>query len=609
MRVDGDISIWLNFFLSRFLWARFQLDHICKQGNEAQVRAQLTKLPRGLQNTYERIWKKITNAEATERDWAMKTLGWVLVAEVPLAPELILEATAREPLLALNRGRMASSIEYLVQACCNFVTLDRNTNRLRFIHYSVQEFLREKEEFYFAAECAAEVCLTVLCDQRLPLKTLPGDLPQTGATLHLHAVHHWHQYCTLWEVIDERRGHLIRRFLLGDGTFDCWRETRFDWQDPVKSVYGAAAYLNLPVILQYLQQLGAQDDGFADDQSTALIVAARAGHVQIVKVLLDIGADVNVRPGSERPRLGGHGEYDTPLAAATTSGSEELVSLLLSAGADVSAAGGSALLGAVSCGSEGIVELLLDAGADPNTNSSRSRPFGNPLDFAAIKGSKKMVELLLQAGARLDADGFIFARTLQRGHNHLMEPMINAGANPNGADRGRGTPLSLVTGSPEAVQLLLDAGARPDAGGAALRKAVQRCSERCVELLLSSGADPNAVVDESCETALMLSVRQCNRRIPSRAQEDRRRDAEQAALVGAFPRLPHTNPYWAAEKVALRAATQEKIMKLLLNAGADVNALSKGWGTSSHQAVSNSTQQAVELLSAGNGLGHCYRTR
>ena len=60
---------------------------------------------------------------------------------------------------------------------------------------------------------------------------------------------------------------------------------------------------------------------------SALTVAAGKGHFEVVKFLLDSGADANVK---------GRNRY-TPLMSAAWSGHEEIVKLLIAEGADVNA--------------------------------------------------------------------------------------------------------------------------------------------------------------------------------------------------------------------------------------------------------------------------------
>jgi ankyrin repeat protein len=90
----------------------------------------------------------------------------------------------------------------------------------------------------------------------------------------------------------------------------------------------------------------------------AVLWKQRRGHrnTDIVKLLLDAGADVNLQGGN----------YGTALQAASAGGHSRSVRLLLDAGADVNLMGGkygSALQAAQQNGHDGIVDLLLSAGA------------------------------------------------------------------------------------------------------------------------------------------------------------------------------------------------------------------------------------------------------
>lgn len=71
--------------------------------------------------------------------------------------------------------------------------------------------------------------------------------------------------------------------------------------------------------MRALLEGGANPDGRANDDWTALTVAAREGHPAVVEVLLKAGADVNM------PEGGGN----TPLFWAAWGGQLEIVELLL----------------------------------------------------------------------------------------------------------------------------------------------------------------------------------------------------------------------------------------------------------------------------------------
>jgi hypothetical protein len=90
---------------------------------------------------------------------------------------------------------------------------------------------------------------------------------------------------------------------------------------------------------------------------TPLVMASRNGQVRVVKLLLDRGADVNVREKETET---------TALIAAAQQGHAEVVAVLLERGADVHAkdkAGKSALSEAKHYNHEHVVKLLQESGA------------------------------------------------------------------------------------------------------------------------------------------------------------------------------------------------------------------------------------------------------
>jgi ankyrin repeat protein len=92
---------------------------------------------------------------------------------------------------------------------------------------------------------------------------------------------------------------------------------------------------------------------------TVLMFAAREGHVDIVRLLLDHGADANVTSESR--------DGATPLTIAAEHGHVEVIKLLLSRGADVNgrnAHDNTALMYAAQYNHVDVAKVLLNANAD-----------------------------------------------------------------------------------------------------------------------------------------------------------------------------------------------------------------------------------------------------
>ena len=126
----------------------------------------------------------------------------------------------------------------------------------------------------------------------------------------------------------------------------------------------------------------------------ALLVAAREGHLEIVRLLLEAGADKDAATTTDGA---------TALLLAAFQGHLEVVRLLLEAGADKDSAttdGATALLVADREGHLEIVRLLLEAGADKDAATTDG---ATALLLAAFQGHLEVVRLLLEAGADKDS--------------------------------------------------------------------------------------------------------------------------------------------------------------------------------------------------------------
>jgi len=164
--------------------------------------------------------------------------------------------------------------------------------------------------------------------------------------------------------------------------------------DGRNSLMAASANPERRDVVEVLLDLGANMDAQDKAGMTALDYAAVSGSVDIVRLLLERKAGLNVGKGSKR---------SSPIFHAVEGGSLEILRLLITANADVNSphAGTSPLAKAAFNRQSDFVRLLLDAGANVE---QRDEPLSGrtPLLCAVAGGSLEVVELLIKAGARVN---------------------------------------------------------------------------------------------------------------------------------------------------------------------------------------------------------------
>lgn len=392
--------------------------------------------------------------------------------------------------------------------------------------------------------------------------------------------------------------------------------------------------------LRELVRRGGQVNAPQADGMTALHWAAHHDELEMAKLLLDAGSDVKAAT-----RYG-----VTPLSLACTNGNGAMVELFLDAGADpntTTPGGETALMTAARTGKIEAVKALIGRGAD--VNLAESRRGQSALMWAAAEGHAEVVEELIQAGAdfrRPLASGFtplLFAA--REGHIGVVKVLLKAGVDVNELvpppAAGKKNPRRLRTGmSPlliavsnahyELAALLLDAGADPHVSATGYTPLHAIVSVRkpgvgdndpppegsgslsaieFVKKMVAHGANLNAQMTKDIDlgntrlnklgaTPFFLAAHAADAELMKTLVE-----------LGADPTVPNaenSTPLMAAAGLGTRspgedAGTEQEVLEalqVLVDLGADLNAVDDNGETVMHAAAYKNLPEVVKFLAA-----------
>lgn len=351
-------------------------------------------------------------------------------------------------------------------------------------------------------------------------------------------------------------------------------------------------------LVKLLVEAGAEVNHMNDYGATTMGEAAMIGDIEMLRVLLANGGDVN---------LGNH-EGETPLMVVARAGNVSAAELLLSYGADVNVTerwgGQSAVMWAAAQYQPEMLRLLTRSGANVNVHSksrlwerrilSEPRPKDmnkggfSPLQYAARKGCTECIEVLAVAGADLDAidpDGVTALNlALINLHFETAAALIETGADVNKWDLFGRAPLY------NAIDLhTLPVGGRTD-----IPSGDSLTGYDVAVMLLERGADPNmqlklrppyrnAIFDRGADSVLSTGATPLMRAARAADNASVKLLLEYGALAdlpnsrGVTPLMVVSGVNFPSDPTRGRYKTEEdsiETIRLLLDAGADINALS-----------------------------------
>ncbi|KAB5563286.1 ankyrin repeat-containing domain protein, partial [Coniochaeta sp. 2T2.1] len=488
-----------------FLLSRLHMDALASQPSVGHLKKALKELPKGLSGldqTYENALQRITNQAPEQRVLAEKVLSWIYRAKRALSTAELQHAVAVDSDMDELDQDFLPDVELLDALCAGLVTVDKEADVVRLVHYTTREFFERHVFLQGASQLLARTCLAYISLDSLSYGVCGSraefDERLSKYELLTYAVTYWGEHLrdhvTTSTGNDNSLSDIALRFLRNPELIGAAAQVlliveevqitmRRIWLPPNMEGLHLAAYLGLHFLIDRLVANGPPPTVCDAGGLTPLAWAAVKGKFATSRSLLmhmDLDS-INMPDNSGR----------TPVSHALMGGYQRVATLLLIYGADANLAGPGAdtpLKYSIRRGRLSDVEYLINSGnVNLNSGFENNRP---PLDLALYEGEFEIARTLIRSGANVnftDADE----------ETYLHRAISKVGL----------TPLMLCATIKEQVlkqddrqsrmeitKLLLTGGADPNEkdprGRTAMNKAAARGDTAMMELLMEYGADP-----------------------------------------------------------------------------------------------------------------------
>ncbi|KEF53021.1 uncharacterized protein A1O9_10929 [Exophiala aquamarina CBS 119918] len=610
-----------------FLLAHLHIGSIIKLDNPQAVERALSSLPSQLYDSYDKILERIMAQPEHDRARAEQVIMWITAALRPLTLDELLQALA----VSINSNEFSMqarpTVTRLVSVCAGLVTFDKQSQKIRPAHETIQAYFEERLSVLFpnAQRKMATACLVYLASAvpRIQFCTTDGDLRHLLAQNAFldYAARYWGQHSH--DCGETNPKELALQVLQDSSIISCITQIMFvpdlhfpGYSQQVPTRVSAAhlfAFFNLEHTLGLFLDRGGCPDEKDSDGMSPLSWAAAQGNVAVAKTLIR-NPDVDVNSQDDQGQ--------TPLSRASEEGQDAVVKLLLDCNrADINSRdtrdmtplawavsrqhvtttklllgaitspntvddeGQSVLSTAIESRNENIILQLLVAGADVDVGHTT---LCETLLWGAHQGHWQLVKTLLEKSSMTSKPSDILPRGLldkaaEDGQEDVVHMLVESGTDDRHWNLQRSTALWLAAenGYRSIMQILIKAGAdveaKNESGRTLLQEALENQDKVMVEFLVRNGANIDAANDRG-ETLLESTVKRNDRDMVKLLANQGVNVRENMAL------------HWAVENRKI------EMVRLLLQLGARINRKDNSGKTALHLSVEYGLEDIICLL-------------
>lgn len=299
-----------------FRWVQCQLDTLSRLRTAGAVREALNKLPQTLDRTYENLLCRIDDEE--DKVIARDVLEILVFAVRPLRlPELCDMLQVTPGLRELDESKCLVDPMEIFSICGSLISYRKETGIVSLAHHSVKTYLltglQGTDSFSRLKAAEAHKNFAIKCLTYLSFDAFSGEPHSTKETLDFaqqnplrrrfplldYAAQRWALHLGYLKELDESTWQILKDFLFsadrGRGNFYAWvqllipnsKATQIKNTPPL---YYAASF-GLTEVVRYLLDAGADIEVHGGrGGATPLNIASYRGHYDVAKLLLERGA-------------------------------------------------------------------------------------------------------------------------------------------------------------------------------------------------------------------------------------------------------------------------------------------------------------------------------